>query len=116
MAEEGVSILETESYTLAIVFLVFLALFVTVEKVRFAVLFVLRVVPHPTAKVLAVAEMATSQLDTATQSWPAGTHQTASPRVKWLTPLTLCESTGCSGCCQIRAYAFWRSKSAAQCA
>ena len=37
MADEGVSILETESYTLAIVFLVFLAVFVTVEKVRVAV-------------------------------------------------------------------------------
>ena len=34
MADDGVSILETESYTLAILFLIFLALFVTVEKVR----------------------------------------------------------------------------------
>ena len=38
MADEGVSILETESYIIAIVFLVFLAVFVTVEKVRVAVL------------------------------------------------------------------------------
>lgn len=34
MAEEGVSILETESYVLAIVFLVFLAVFTVAEKVR----------------------------------------------------------------------------------
>lgn len=38
---------------------------------------VLHLVPHPTAKLLAVAEMATSQLDTATQSRPAGTPQSA---------------------------------------
>lgn len=34
MAEEGVSVLETESYIVALVFLIFLALFVTTEKVR----------------------------------------------------------------------------------
>lgn len=32
---EGVSILETESYIIALVFLIFLALFVSVEKVRY---------------------------------------------------------------------------------
>lgn len=34
MAEEGVSILETESYIVALVFLIFLVLFVATEKVR----------------------------------------------------------------------------------
>lgn len=77
MAEEGVSILETESYILAIVFLVFLALFVTVEKVRIAVSFRSAFGAPSTAKLLAVAEMATSQLDTATQSRPAGTPHSA---------------------------------------
>lgn len=37
MAEEGVSILETESYVLAVVFLVFLAVFTVAEKVRVTV-------------------------------------------------------------------------------
>ena len=72
MANEGVSMLETESYTLAIVFLVFLAVFVTVEKVRVAVSFRPAYGTQSDATLPAVAEVATGQLNTATQSWPAG--------------------------------------------
>ena len=67
MAEEGVSILETESYVLAIVFLVFLAVFTIAEKVRTAVSLRFCVSRPIRPKALsAVAGVATSSLDTAT--------------------------------------------------
>ena len=97
MADEGVSILETETYTLALMFLIFLALFVTVERVRHAVFGCFLLVARklgPTTETPAAAEMATSCFDTPTQSWPAGMYTNnfqVQCNLNWHASLSSCE-------------------------
>ena len=71
---EGASILETDSYIVALVFLVFLALFVSFEKVRTVSGRPCRVVSNSSKASLLFAanRVATSESDSTTQSWTAG--------------------------------------------